>query len=239
MSKLGTPRKNVRLKDVKRNTTRSPEIARKALREDARAFKREILIEAAIDIFYHHGYQTASVDDIAAAVSVTKAAVYYYFESKEALLQAIIERCSDLTVSSVERGIAAGESPATKLALACYCFATMVLENQKMIAVYFREERCYPQSLHERVTATQRDVTLKLAKVIDAGVRRNEFLDGDSQTLALRITGMISMSYYWYTEHGRVPKKELCRQFAVDALRLAGFQGEIAIDQWLASLSAA
>lgn len=230
-------RKGVRLKAAKRSAI-APGVARKALREDARAFKREIIIEAAIDIFYRHGYQSASVDDIAAAVSVTKAAVYYYFESKEALLQAIIERCSDLTISAIERGIAAGETPPMELALACYCFATMVLENQKMIAVYFREERCFPQSLHERVTSTEHDVTLKLAKVIDAGVRRKEFFDGDSQTLALRITGMISMSYYWYTEHGRLPKNALCRQFALDALRLAGFHGEISIDQWLASLPA-
>src|SRR6516164_7524946 len=107
---------------------------RMPLRDDVRAFKREAIINAAIEVFYRKGYQTATVDDVAATISVTKAAVYYYFESKEALLQVLIERCSDLTLKAVDRGIAGGDTPAKQLALACFCFAAMVLGNQKLIA---------------------------------------------------------------------------------------------------------
>ena len=70
-----------------------------------------MILTAAIDIFYEDGYQAATVEDVAATLSVTKAAVYYYFKSKETLLQAIIERCSDLTLVAIERGIATGDTP--------------------------------------------------------------------------------------------------------------------------------
>ncbi len=204
------------------------------LREDARAFKREMIIGAAIEIFYRDGYQAATVDAVAAAVSATKAAVYYYFESKDALLQAIVTRCSDLTLEAVEQGIVSGDSPAKRLALACFCFAEMVLKNQKMIAVYFREERYFSAGLRERVTGAEKSVTSKLSKVIEAGSRDGSFRPCDAQLLALSITGMISMSFYWYTEHGRLPKRDLARNFAQEALRLVSFKDEDVLEEWLA-----
>lgn len=223
--------------DVKRRTKGEPAAeAAGVLRDDARAFKREMIVNAAIEVFYRNGYQTATVSDVAASVSLTKAAVYYYFDSKEALLQAIIDRCSDLTLAAIEQGMASGNSPVEKLVLACYCFASMVLDNQKMVALYFREERCFPSTLHERVTNTEKSVTTKLSKVLEAGMRRGDFRECEAQVLALNITGMISMAFYWYAEHGRLPRKDMCRRFAVDALHLAGFKGELMIEKWLSRL---
>ena len=208
------------------------------LREDARAFKKEMILTAAIDIFYEDGYQAATVEDVAATLSVTKAAVYYYFKSKETLLQAIIERCSDLTLVAIERGIATGDTPVKKLALASFCFASMVLENQKMIALYFREERYFSPALSQRVAMIEKSVTAKISKVIEAGIRRGDFRQSDPQRLALSITGMISMAFYWNAEHSRLPSDELARALAVDAVQLAGCAGEIALEKWLSDLHA-
>jgi len=213
---------------VKKKKAASPKakraVAGGGLRDDVRTFKRERIIQAATDVFYRDGYQTATVGDVAASMSLTKAAVYYYFDSKEALLQAIIERCSELTIEAVERGLAAEGSPAEKLAVSCYWFAKMVLENQKLIALYFREERNFGNGLHKRVTTTERSVTTRLADVLEEGIQRGDFRACDAQLLALNITGMISMSFYWYTEHGHLPKEELCFRFAEDALQLAGYR---------------
>jgi AcrR family transcriptional regulator len=228
----------------KRFAVKEPKATRRAsvrvgFREDVRAYKREVILKAAIDVFYCNGYQTATVDDVAALLSMTKAAVYYYFESKEALLTAIIERCSDLTLQAIERGMATGDSPPKRLALACFCFAAMVLENQKMIALYFREERCFPSALRDRVNATEKAVTAKLSRVIETGVRLGSFRECDAQLLALNVTGMISMSFYWYTEHGRMPKMNLCRYFASEALFFAGFKGDALLEDWVQELAAA
>lgn len=52
--------------------------------------KREF-IETAIKIFKNKGYEKASINDILKQMNVTKGAFYYYFESKEALLNEIID----------------------------------------------------------------------------------------------------------------------------------------------------
>jgi AcrR family transcriptional regulator len=52
---------------------------------------RERLLEAAFREVYRHGFQSAGVDTILAATNVTKGALYYHFENKEALGHASIE----------------------------------------------------------------------------------------------------------------------------------------------------
>lgn len=52
---------------------------------------RERILQAAFREVYISGFQSASVDTILAATGVTKGALYYHFESKEALGYAIVE----------------------------------------------------------------------------------------------------------------------------------------------------
>jgi TetR/AcrR family transcriptional repressor of nem operon len=52
---------------------------------------RELLLQAAFREVYRVGFQNAGIDAILAATHLTKGALYYHFESKEALGHAIIE----------------------------------------------------------------------------------------------------------------------------------------------------
>jgi len=52
---------------------------------------RHRLLQAAFHEVYRYGFQSAGIDTILAATNVTKGALYYHFESKEALGYAIIE----------------------------------------------------------------------------------------------------------------------------------------------------
>jgi TetR/AcrR family transcriptional repressor of nem operon len=52
---------------------------------------RELLLQAAFREVYRSGFQSASLDTILVAAGVTKGALYYHFDSKEALGYAIVE----------------------------------------------------------------------------------------------------------------------------------------------------
>src|SRR5215467_5793840 len=58
---------------------------------DADATKARIL-DAAEEEFARNGLLGARTEDIAAKTGVTKAMIYYYFQSKENLYQAVLER---------------------------------------------------------------------------------------------------------------------------------------------------
>lgn len=52
---------------------------------------RRVLLDAAFREVYRAGFQSASLDTILAATKVTKGALYYHFDSKEALGYAVVD----------------------------------------------------------------------------------------------------------------------------------------------------
>jgi AcrR family transcriptional regulator len=52
---------------------------------------RQCIIDAAYKLFRQKGYTRASMDEIAAATTVTKRTLYYHFDSKDALLASVLE----------------------------------------------------------------------------------------------------------------------------------------------------
>jgi TetR/AcrR family transcriptional regulator len=70
-------------------STRSLNKPRQA--RDSEATKAQIL-NAAEEEFARHGLSGARMDAIAAGTGVTKAMIYYYFENKEGLYQAVLQR---------------------------------------------------------------------------------------------------------------------------------------------------
>ena len=68
---------------------RNPKRRATRLRDPERT--RERLLQAASREIYRSGFQSASLDKILASSGVTKGALYYHFDSKEALGYAVIE----------------------------------------------------------------------------------------------------------------------------------------------------
>src|SRR5438445_8090860 len=60
--------------------------------------RREQIIDAAMRAFASKGFGRATNKDVANEAGITSGLIYYYFESKEALLKAILEERSPMQV---------------------------------------------------------------------------------------------------------------------------------------------
>src|ERR1700722_3298428 len=56
---------------------------------------RRRLLNAGLKLFPNRGYAGAAVQDITEEARVTKPTLYYYFESKEGLFQALVDQAMD------------------------------------------------------------------------------------------------------------------------------------------------
>ena len=65
------------------------------------------ILDAALAVFTEQGFAAARVDDIAKRAGLSKGAVYLYFPSKEAMLNALVEQSAGLVAQSAERMVAA------------------------------------------------------------------------------------------------------------------------------------
>jgi AcrR family transcriptional regulator len=73
-------------------------------RAERKEMTRELLLDAAIDVFAEKGYHGASLDDVAEAAGFTKGAVYSNFTRKADVFRALLERetaRSDLALRQV------------------------------------------------------------------------------------------------------------------------------------------
>jgi AcrR family transcriptional regulator len=62
---------------------------------DAKSDTRQRILDVALDLFTEQGYDGTSLRQIAEQLGVTKAALYYHFESKEDILMALHMRIHD------------------------------------------------------------------------------------------------------------------------------------------------
>jgi len=76
-------------KSPKQSSKPSSKTGATRLRDSERT--RERLLQAASREIYRSGFQSASLDTILAVAGVTKGALYYHFDSKEALGHAVVE----------------------------------------------------------------------------------------------------------------------------------------------------
>lgn len=81
------------------------------MRATAEGGTRERIVEVALELFEHQGYAGTSLRDISDRLGVTKAALYYHFPSKEALLEAVLAPA----LTQVREVLAAGTSERTDL----------------------------------------------------------------------------------------------------------------------------
>jgi AcrR family transcriptional regulator len=68
--------------------------------------RRGELVATAQRLFYTKGYETTSVSDIIAEVGVAKGTFYYYFDSKQAILEAMIDDLMDQSMAILQEIVA-------------------------------------------------------------------------------------------------------------------------------------
>jgi AcrR family transcriptional regulator len=64
---------------------------------------RRRIIDTAYEVFYKGGFARAGVDTIADAAGITKRTLYYHFDSKDALLAAVLEAQHGLVLTRIQR----------------------------------------------------------------------------------------------------------------------------------------
>lgn len=77
--------------------------------------KRERLIEAAIRLFDEKGFESTSIQEIAAAADVAKGTVYLYFPSKDRLIAEVFQYCHRREVEASDEGLEREPSAIAKL----------------------------------------------------------------------------------------------------------------------------
>lgn len=191
------------------------------MRDEVNAYKKELILRAAVDTFYEHGYHDTTVDMLAERLDGTKAIFYYYYADKRAVLEEIYRRSLSSAQATVQKAVDAGGTPSQMLETFARLYTEWVIDNQRLVGVFWREERTLSPDVRLEVAAEQKKFDDMLARIIKDGVTAGEFRVQDTQTMARAISGMISFIYTWWRPDHRVGREEAAKKYSALALRLA------------------
>lgn len=136
---------------------------------------REQIIDAANEHFAHYGYAKTTVSDLARKIGFSKAYIYRFFESKQAIGEAICAKCLDGLYEQVRLAVDEGQDATDKLRR----FAKTV--TAVGVELFFQDRRIYEIAANastEKWPATRaysEQLRLLIEEIVREGRESGEF----------------------------------------------------------------
>ena len=177
-----------------------------------REVKREAVIRAAARAFNHKGYHNTSLDDIAAALEVTKPTVYYYVSNKEQLL-------FECFVAGIEQ-IRAGFRDARRLGAPARERLKAVLRHYgQAVASEFgwcmvrAEDQDLPPEMSAHIQSLKSEIDQGIRRLLREGVQDGSIHPCDLKMTAFALAGALNWIAHWYRESQSMTGEQIAEAF--------------------------
>ena len=183
----------------------------------------DLIRAAARRHFAEHGYDGASMRDIAADAGITIATLYFHCSTKEQLLFDVLERAIDRLSSAVRAAVAAaGPAWSDRLAAAIAVHVEFCARGDYGATISTSELRGLTGPLRERHIASRDQYEQLFRDLIAGGVAAAEFVAPDVPLVAAAILSIGLGVGRWYRPSGRLTPAAIAAEytrFALDGLR--------------------
>ncbi|MFI0423702.1 TetR/AcrR family transcriptional regulator [Spongiactinospora sp. 9N601] len=162
--------------------------ARRGGRPPGRTPRREMLIDAALDLFHRSGYRNTSTTDVGAAAGISGPAVYRHFANKEDLLTAVLELSSELMETAAAE--AATLPPRGALDYLLDSYATFCVQRPGLSMIWLEERRNLSDEIRERIGGHHQDYIWMWTTTVAAV--RPELARAEAHVLAQLAIGLMT-----------------------------------------------
>jgi AcrR family transcriptional regulator len=188
----------------------------------------ERIHDAALTLFNDRGYTGTTVRELAEASDLTPGAIYNHYDSKDALLFAIVDRVHDLAdsiLSETLRGV--GDDPRRQLEALAAAFTAFHIARPRETRVANRDYIYLPRVQRDSVVRRRRRRRARVAAVLRAGERRGDFSFGELgsddaiQAASMAILNMVVLVAEWFDPAGVRSAQDTAALHGRLALRIA------------------
>jgi AcrR family transcriptional regulator len=197
---------------------------------DPRLEPRQEILRAAARLFQQRGYDATSMNDVAAALKLSKGGLYHHFQSKDEILYNILSHAMDITeerVVNVARRIPAVrvdgsgidaprmDAPEDRLRTLIRLHIQLVLSPEdREITVMLHENHPLPAAFRRKINARKKDYVHFVENLIaDVQRQRNSTSQVTPRAAAFALIGMINWIYQWYKPDGPLTGDALVEQY--------------------------
>jgi TetR/AcrR family transcriptional regulator, cholesterol catabolism regulator len=179
---------------------------------------QEIYLLAA-QLFVERGVESTSLSDIANALNITKAGLYYYFESKQDLLYRIVELGLDNVKAEVLDPAREIKDAEERLKFIILNHARLAAEGNHAVIIVSHEMNSLSFTQREAVLRRRREYFEFVRETlveIQTDAKLNPI---DMTTATFTLFGMILWLSRWYRSSGKLSVEKVCQDVCDMALK--------------------
>ena len=176
---------------------------------------RQEILRTAARLFQQRGYDATSMNDVAAALKLSKGGLYHHFQSKDEILFEIMNHAMEITEDRVLAPVRGITDPEARLRALIRLHIEVVLSPQdREITVMLHENHPLPPGLRKRINARKKEY-IHCVEGLMAEVQRARQARGtvSPRAAAFALLGMINWIYQWYKPEGNLQANSLAPQF--------------------------
>ncbi|MEW6470727.1 MAG: TetR/AcrR family transcriptional regulator [Actinomycetota bacterium] len=158
--------------------------------------RREEIIVAAAAVFHEKGYDAGTLDDVADALDLRRASLYYYVQSKANLLHMIFERALDVALSKLDEHLRI-EDPVERLEALIRHQVITVASEPTLFTVFFDHRPRLEPDYEEQIRARERRYLAAYQSAVKSAVA-GAISDIEPRYATQAILGMATWSYKWF-----------------------------------------
>jgi AcrR family transcriptional regulator len=176
---------------------------------------RQEILRTAARLFQQRGYDATSMNDVAAALRLSKGGLYHHFQSKDEILFEIMNHAMQITEERVLAPVRGIPDPEDRLRALIRLHIGIVLSPaDREITVMLHENHPLPPSLRRRINARKKEYVHFVEELIrEVQKARNSRGAVSPRAAAFALLGMINWIYQWYKPEGELQAQNLVPQF--------------------------
>jgi AcrR family transcriptional regulator len=160
------------------------------------------IIDAALALFVEKGFAATRLDDVALRAGLSKAAIYLYFEDKNALFQGVVRQAVAANLGTVEAMLKAHRGPVAELLPRILEFMAGRIDQSPIAAVaklVISESRAFPEIGRFYLKEVIGRGLPLLEGLIVRGMEQGEFRLVDPAMTVRSIVGAMLLAGIWRT----------------------------------------
>lgn len=170
--------------------------------------RQQSILDAAAAMFAKNGFNGTSISTLADSCGVSKALLYHYYDSKEALLyEMLLAHCKLLSATAID-AVKDSDQPEEQLRNLLRALMDLYLTSRTRDkhVVLLNDLNCLPEDQQKEIKEEERKVLQVIKGLI---VRMRPGLDSAHVTsLTMYLMGAINWTYTWFKPQGKISARD-------------------------------
>jgi AcrR family transcriptional regulator len=179
------------------------------------------ILANAARLFATQGYERTSIGDLADACKLSRGALYHYFQSKEAILYAMLETHVRGMLKRLNDAVALTSGASEQLASLVEAAVEYNSSSRNEQVVLLNDLPSLGEREQKVIKALERQIVERVSQVLAGVDTRGKITPATRKVYTMALLGTINYIYTWYDPQGSVKPKQYARM-ATD-LFLNGF----------------